>query len=341
MGTCIKCGGKDGAHYLGCVLEKLFERLLGPGYPMFGSGVHDPADVARQFDLDVDEPEPLPPPPPVDAPMWERRHAGRPWSEQPIEPPVVSGKTSIEDRRVWAKLFIEERVIRDVAGHVLTPSLLDTYNAWAKDNDGPISGGRGPASVMRFLSEEGFRRGVRNGRPGFIGMRLRAAGERAHKAPVAEPEQEADPTAEIRRLMGAARPAQRPPEPEPPVFQVAEDHPQVRTNNGWHKRYTAEELAAVEVEDVDLPAPTPAAKRTYRYDGPRPGREIPKEYRELVKPLLDTPGWRYAPHNGNGRGKPRIYNPDGQSLCLPNTPSDVKGLMATKTMLRTSLGAAL
>lgn len=79
----------------------------------------------------------------------------------------------------------------------------------------------------------------------------------------------------------------------------------------------------------------------YLADTDRPGREIPKEYAELVNKILDSgKGWAYRKANPRGQGKPRLYPPAGRPFTLPNTPSDQRGLLNTRAALR-RLGAAV
>lgn len=51
----------------------------------------------------------------------------------------------------------------------------------------------------------------------------------------------------------------------------------------------------------------------------RPGREIPKEYREVVEFLVDVEGWRY---DASGKGHPVLYPSDRTkpALRVPTTP---------------------
>jgi hypothetical protein len=51
-----------------------------------------------------------------------------------------------------------------------------------------------------------------------------------------------------------------------------------------------------------------------------PGREIPKEYREVVISLLRTEGWRY---DASGKRHPVLYPPDPEkpAVRIPTTPS--------------------
>jgi hypothetical protein len=55
-------------------------------------------------------------------------------------------------------------------------------------------------------------------------------------------------------------------------------------------------------------------------DTDRPGREIPKEYRDVVDHLIDTQRWRYE---RSGR-HPRLYPLDRtfRPIPVPTTPGD-------------------
>lgn len=57
----------------------------------------------------------------------------------------------------------------------------------------------------------------------------------------------------------------------------------------------------------------------------RPGREIPKEYREVVEHLIDTQGWRY---DRSGKGHPVMLPADRSKpqLRVPTTPGDSRSL---------------
>lgn len=56
----------------------------------------------------------------------------------------------------------------------------------------------------------------------------------------------------------------------------------------------------------------------------RPGREIPKDYREVVTYQIDHHGWRY---DASGKGYPVLYPSDKSQppLRLARTPSDRRG----------------
>jgi hypothetical protein len=54
--------------------------------------------------------------------------------------------------------------------------------------------------------------------------------------------------------------------------------------------------------------------------GDRPGRELPKEYREMATELVDHQGWRYDAGHGRG-GHPLLFPADRSQppLALPTT----------------------
>jgi hypothetical protein len=149
--------------------------------------------------------------------------------------------------------------------------------------------------------------------------------------------------AELRSLMARAK--RQPPAPEPAPAPVVEKAIKA-TNNGWHTvtpPANTPDTASAPTEAPDLSEfQQPTVTRTRRdYKGDLPGREIPKAYKdEIVKPLIEQ-GWTYRKANSNGKGKPRIINPQGRVYTLAKTPSDVKGLMFCKTQLKVRLGAAL
>ncbi len=57
----------------------------------------------------------------------------------------------------------------------------------------------------------------------------------------------------------------------------------------------------------------------------RPGKEIPKEYREVATELVDNQGWGYNDGRGRG-GYPALYPPDKahRPVAVPMTPSKNK-----------------
>lgn len=57
----------------------------------------------------------------------------------------------------------------------------------------------------------------------------------------------------------------------------------------------------------------------------RAGREVPKDYREIVNYQIDRHGWRY---DATGKKHPVVYPADTGKppLRVPTTPSDRRGL---------------
>jgi hypothetical protein len=56
----------------------------------------------------------------------------------------------------------------------------------------------------------------------------------------------------------------------------------------------------------------------------RPGRELPREYREIATDLVVQQGWRYR----TGGRHPKLYPADRSQpiLTVPTTPSDQRSL---------------
>ena len=53
----------------------------------------------------------------------------------------------------------------------------------------------------------------------------------------------------------------------------------------------------------------------------RAGREVPREYRDLVNDLVDNQGWRY---DNQRRGHPMVFPADksAKAIPVPGTPGD-------------------
>ena len=60
--------------------------------------------------------------------------------------------------------------------------------------------------------------------------------------------------------------------------------------------------------------------------GDRPGREIPKEYREVALELVDNQGWRYDAGANRG-GHPMLFPADRtqRPVAVPTTPGGGRG----------------
>jgi hypothetical protein len=99
---------------------------------------------------------------------------------------------------------------------------------------------------------------------------------------------------------------------------------------------------------VEEAKPEPAKKVSVRKKdhkhplvGQKPGREVSKQIRDLIEPLITEQGWEYQPCNASGRGKPRLITPNGRTLTLPSSPhSSGNSLENTRAFLK-GAGAAL
>ena len=63
----------------------------------------------------------------------------------------------------------------------------------------------------------------------------------------------------------------------------------------------------------------------------RPGREGPKEYRDIIDTLIRQQGWRY---DKSGKRHPVLYPPDVNQSPLPTTPGDRRSLSNFKADVR-------
>ena len=53
----------------------------------------------------------------------------------------------------------------------------------------------------------------------------------------------------------------------------------------------------------------------------RPGREVPKDYREVIAYLIDSQGWTYRKPRGGGYPQLRPADPVHPPIKVPKTPS--------------------
>lgn len=90
----------------------------------------------------------------------------------------------------------------------------------------------------------------------------------------------------------------------------------------------------------DTPVKVKATRVKHPVIGERPGKEMPKEWRDLIEPLITEQGWAYYPRNNSGRGKPRVISPTGKTVSLASTPSDVRAVLNAKATLKQN-GAVL
>jgi hypothetical protein len=58
----------------------------------------------------------------------------------------------------------------------------------------------------------------------------------------------------------------------------------------------------------------------------QPGREVPKDYREVIKYLIDDQGWSYKKAEGGGYPKLLPSDPGQTPIKVPKTPSSQRTL---------------
>lgn len=302
MQQCGRCGGADGAHYAGCLLQRLLE-VLGADYPLIGPS--SPASMATASpaaiepatvnveDVTPDAPASAPAPLPAPEPTPQEPPADAVGA--PVPPAVPAQKPALTEQAAAIDMFLEEHL--RPGDRVTAAQVAAAYDDWRPHLDAP------PARAMQ------------------IGMRMRARGIKSRQV---HSRFEADrlgvpAKATVYEGVCLVGPAPEEPPPPPKPVPVEEPRPEVR------------EPRVVTVLHGD---------DAYLADTDRPGPELPKDYRELVAKALEKPGWRYRRSNPRGTGKPRLYPPMGRPFTLPNTPSDHRGLANTRAALR-RLGAAV
>lgn len=351
---CPRCGGADGAHYTECVVGRLFERLLGDGYPWkapitpvasteklevklsqaweerdalqqtvetlrdqrdrLEKELHEALEAATNPQLAI--PEPAAPKP---AAVIEREQSGEPPAPEPAPVPAEIARL---------KEVAVQRKGRTKGGNQppVKPVVVQTAEATARYVEAHLvadtgtrkdeKGSEWPAYVTSPELVAGYEKWAKaNNEPVNPGA-VRALGQAAGK----------------KSLIKKQGP--RHGDSKPTVYlycKLLDTDPPLEEQMA--KRRAAEKAAGETLgEDRETP------KTRYRYTGPRPGNEIPKDYRDLLEPLWEIPGWAYAPRNNNGGGKPRLTSPDGTGYSLANTPSDRRAILNVKAQLR-RLGA--
>lgn len=340
--TCPRCGGQAGAHYAACVFTNLIQRWLGPEYPLHPPqdtgrehtelrneirGILDPLLVANteevigavgraiaeytaplRKDLDalmdtVTHPSEAPKPDVV----IEREKSGAPPAPEPpreeqpaTAPPPRKGATTEVMSRAREAARAQMKADRDRYAPVIK-KIVDEQTE--PHPDGWVAARDVLTAAQQIDPSVTIR---------HVGMVLTELGYKKRQL----------------RLENGTAPMHYQGirwkvTTEPPIDQQME------------QRRAAEAAAHAELAQAN-----PAPKQRYRYDGPRPGKEIPPDYKELLEPLWSIPGWSYAPRNENGGGKPRVRNPEGTQYVLANTPSDVRGIRNVRAALR-RLGAPL
>ena len=70
----------------------------------------------------------------------------------------------------------------------------------------------------------------------------------------------------------------------------------------------------------------------------RPGREIPKDYRDIITHLIDNEGWSYKLPAGGGYPQLRPADPVHPPIQVPRTPSSQRRLRNFQAQVRRSGG---
>lgn len=359
---CPRCGGQDGAHYAACLLQNVVQRWLGPEYPLFppprptvvATHAHTEAieDLRRRItglarDMDglrqevVEAVTPLiaevrrdvdhltdavtrPFPTLPQSEDWTPEKAGQfedavtagleaavnvPKPEKVIEaensgkPPAPAPEPPhLPEARQKATALVEQNA-REVAKILV--GLLEDHTV--TDPDGWVAA----PELLRLVQAI---RPETIAREAGIAMRILGYTEKK-QLPMARPlPGDGARPMHYRGLRWKGNTIAEPPSEPPLDEQMAQ-------------RRAAEEAAKKQLPKTEYAEP-------YRYEGPKPGKELTPELRALLEPLWTQPGWSYAPRNPNGGGKPRVISPEGTQYILPNTPSDVRGIRNTRAALR-------
>lgn len=117
----------------------------------------------------------------------------------------------------------------------------------------------------------------------------------------------------------------------------AEDAERRRSNNGWvkykgeersydHLRVAPQVVFESELGDVVSRVhrdSTPVSQHTEDGYLTRPGRELPKYWRQIALRLIDEQGWTYRYKRKGGSSHPRIIPPEGGlGVSLPSTVTE-------------------
>lgn len=341
MSRCPRCGGQDGAHYVACTLQNAIQRWLGPDYPLFPP---DTASAAEALQITA---------------LTSQVGVMKADLEETVQAVLLAMRQNEEMRRDL-----------DAAIDAITkpqPPPQDDTDLTADDIGEMLDRGE-PVEVNAQPN------GRPKGQPPDVMARARevarnqADAQRERAEPIIRrvleltTDHDKDgwiPGPELYEAVKAADPTVTPRVFGMVMTRIGHGKKQMKVPDGsmpvHYRGYRWKEVtprkepslseqmeqrrAAEEAAKAEMP-PQPEPKERYRYDGPRPGKEIPPEYKELLEPLWEEPGWSYAPRNENGGGKPRVRNPEGTQYVLSNTPSDVRGIRNVRAALR-RLGAKI
>lgn len=364
MSTCPTCTGRDGAHYLGCMPNRLMEAVLAPVlHRLFGGDYewmphHTGAD---DFLLSLEQ---------------MRRGEGTVLVEKPqvVEPPAGAAKPAPLDPAAVQRATETVTTITQVAADEFTrirnekPEPVDIE----PKPEGATAAGRS-ARRRRESDADAAKRKTNEERDAALDLFIAE-----HVTPV-----DGKVFVESPQLTAAYEQWRTLHMPDAPALSTPMQVGFAMTRAGYTNRKQAQRtthpnaprpmlywgiaLKPVDGRETEAPTePAPATRpneeqvaeirqlmneakaaagpRVIRptYDGDLPGRELKStEYRKLVTKIIDAnPGWVYRRNNGNRSGKPRLISPGGRAFTLPNTPSDHRGLLNTRTELR-RLGAVV
>lgn len=380
---CPRCGGADGAHYTECVVGRLFERLLGDGYPW-------KAPIAPVTSIDQVSDELI-------SEIGQKYSAGAIDHARALQERITKLQTERDQLQAELDEALEHVTRPDPPDHPQRGDVISEAQQLIDDTDGetaasigealdtgtpvdtptppvtepaPTKVGRGhqypidspqsrtkpetvrtEAATAKYVAAhlvpaEGSRKDEKGfSWPAYVTAPELLAGYERWAQANDEPINRG-----VTRFLGAAASRLAPKKKQGPrhgnskpisYFGVklldasTPESTEPPLEEQMAQRRTAEAAAQ---EKLGEPAET--TKERYRYTGPRPGQEIPKDYREMLEPLWETPGWGYAPRNSNGGGKPRIILPTGAGYTLANTPSDRRGVLNMRAQLR-RLGAPI
>jgi hypothetical protein len=333
---CPRCSGKAGAHYGFCFIAQLWERVLGPAFPWAA-----PAP---------DEEIPLPPEPEPEDPddwlSWVNEQADEDWP--PARPTGIPGDPPDPDGVFEDYLVLAGHVESDadwmphgltsieVAKTELPDGYLDDLCAARKPERTYNTQGLDLARMERRQAQEDaavqFVYDCTDTTPGGrVKLNdLHAAYVEWYKAndrPYISKEF-------LRELLGEMGLESAP-------GRMSGDRTAGRPPLLVHGITLHQEEVTPRLPTVVVKAAKDKVAEKHALLGAKPGGELPKEWRELIEPLITEQGWAYERCNSNGRGKPRLVTPDGKTVTLPSTPHpNGRTLQNTRTFLKQN-GAVL
>jgi hypothetical protein len=328
---CPRCGGRDGAHYVACVLQNAIQRWLGDDYPLY--------------------------PPSLDRAVEDSQ-----WAEiEQLQGQVGKMQTDLEEtvQAVVLAMGQTEDLRKDLDSAldaITKPVRAETSppQAAARENREETTTPTEPEKRMPAGAAAMQRANA------TVGAEAAGVIQRVIEDATAPDPNGWFPAPELLRLATALDPTitarkvgmamnhlgykEKRQFEYPSGSGVRPMHYRGMTWKGEPASEPSLELQMVQRRAAEKAAkekiPEVVVGEKYRYTGEKPGPEIPPEYQRMLEPLWSIPGWSYARRNPNGGGKPRVTAPSGAKYVLSNTPSDVRGIRNAKAALR-RLGAPI